>query len=218
MPQVFHRSFNAISRVSILGFLFILAGIGFAYARFSRSDYVTGQDVVREQPVQFYHKHHVGGLGLDCRYCHSSVEKSAYAGIPATQVCMNCHSQIWTNSPELKPVHESFKTNKPIAWNRVHNLADFVYFDHSAHVNKGVGCSSCHGRVDEMPLIRQAAPLSMEWCLECHRQPEKFLRDKEDVFKMDWKPAANQLEHGKELLKKYGIRKTHLDDCSVCHR
>jgi hypothetical protein len=218
MPQIFHRSFNTISRVSIFGFLFIIAGVAWGYYRFNRSDYVSGKDVARDQPVPFSHKHHVAGLGIDCRYCHTSVEKSAFAGLPSTQVCMNCHSQIWVNSPMLEPVRDSYRTGKPIEWNRVHNMADFVYFDHSIHVKKGVGCATCHGPVHEMPLMRQYATMHMEWCLECHRHPENYIRPQQEVFNMDWQPPEDQRQKGQELVQKYGIRTEHLTDCSICHR
>src|SRR5687767_9471973 len=155
MAQIFHRSFNVISRVTIFGALFILAGAGWLYAQYIRSDYVTGVGTASEQPVPFSHRHHVSGLGIDCRYCHTSVEESAFAGIPSTRICMNCHSQIWVNSPLLEPVRESYRTGKSIPWGRIHNLADFAYFDHSIHVKKGVGCSTCHGPVHDMPLTWQ---------------------------------------------------------------
>jgi Cytochrome c7 and related cytochrome c len=216
MAQIFHRSFNTLSRVSIFGGVFILAGISWAWAKLVRSDYVTGAGVVRDQPVPFSHQHHVAGLGIDCRYCHQTVETSAFAGIPSTKVCMNCHAQIWSDSPMLQPVRESFRTGKSLTWNRVHRLPEFVYFDHSIHVNKGVGCSTCHGQVDEMPLTRQVASLYMEWCLECHRQPERFVRPRDQVFNMAWQPSADQLREGLELLKAHKIERR--TDCSTCHR
>ena len=158
MPQIFHRSFNTISKVSIFGAVFILAGAGLGLlAVFYRSSYVTDVDIAYVQPVPFSHQHHVGELGIDCRYCHTSVENSSFAGIPPTKTCMNCHSQIWVGSDMLEPVRESYRTGKSLPWQRVHNLPGFVYFDHSIHVNKGVGCSTCHGRVDQMPLTYQDA-------------------------------------------------------------
>jgi len=216
MAQIFHRSFNTLSRVSIFGGVFIIAGLGWGWAKYVRSDYVTGVNVARDQDVPFSHRHHVAGLGIDCRYCHTSVEQSKFAGVPATKICMHCHSQVWTNSPMLEPVRESYRTGKPLVWNRVHNLPHFVYFDHSIHVAKGVGCATCHGRVDQMPLVRQAASLYMEWCLECHRQPERFVRPREEVFNMAWEPSPDQLVKGQELVKRYHIEKK--TDCSVCHR
>jgi hypothetical protein len=216
MAQIFHRSFNTLSRVSIFGAVFFLAGLGWAWAKFVRSDYVTGVGAVRPQPVPFSHQHHASGLGIDCRYCHTSVETSAFAGIPATKICMNCHSQIWTDSPMLEPVRESYRSGKPLVWERVNTLPGFVYFDHSIHVKQGVGCSTCHGRVDEMPLTRRTASLYMEWCLDCHRQPERFVRPREEVFNMAWQPPADQTDKGTELVKAYKIERR--TDCSVCHR
>lgn len=216
MAQIFHRSFNVISKVSIFGGVFFVAVACLAWAKFVRSDYVTGRGVVRDQAVPFSHQHHVAGLGVDCRYCHGSVETDAFAGMPATKVCMNCHAQIWADSPMLEPVRESYRTGQSLAWNRVHRLPDFVYFDHSIHVKKGVGCATCHGRVDEMPLTRQAASLYMEWCLDCHRRPEQFVRPREHVFNMAWRAPPDQLKQGLELVKTYKIQRH--TDCSTCHR
>jgi Cytochrome c7 and related cytochrome c/Class III cytochrome C family len=216
MAQIFHRSTNTISRVSIFGALFLLAGLLWLIAALNRSSYATEEGVAREQPVQFSHEHHVSGLGIDCRYCHTSVETSAFAGIPPTDTCMNCHAYIWTESPYLEPVRHSYRTGIPIAWTRVHDLPDFVYFNHSIHVNKGVGCVTCHGRVDQMPLTWKASSLHMEWCLACHREPERFVRPREFVFSMDWKPAEDQLTLGKRLVEAYNI--ANLTSCSVCHR
>ena len=219
MPQVFHRSTNTISRFSIFGVLFLLIGLLWVIAAINRSSYVTEQDVVREQPVPFSHDHHVGGLGIDCRYCHTSVETAAFAGIPATSICMNCHSQIWATSDVLKPVRDSLQTDTPIRWTRVHNLPDFAYFNHAIHVRKGVGCSTCHGPVDRMPLMRQEHTLQMEWCLSCHRQPEQFLRPREEIFNMGWQPAGDQIELGQKLMKDYQIKSPAvLTSCSTCHR
>jgi hypothetical protein len=157
--------------------------------------------------------------GIDCRYCHTSVEKSSFAGIPSTKICMNCHSQIWAGSPMLEPVRESFRSGRSLEWTRVHNLPGFVYFDHGIHVNKGVGCSTCHGRVDRMPLTWRENSLYMEWCLECHREPERFVRPRAEVFNMDWQPPQNKTDRlalGRKLVQEYGIQK--LTSCSVCHR
>jgi hypothetical protein len=216
MPQIFHPSTNTIARLSIFGALFILAGLLWLISALDRSSYATEEGVVRAQPVPFSHEHHVGGLGIDCRYCHTSVEKSAFAGIPPTETCMNCHAYIWTQSPMLEPVRESFRTGKPIPWTRVHNLPDFVYFNHSIHVHKGIGCTTCHGRVDQMPLMRQTHSLLMQWCLDCHRQPEKFIRPREFVFDMAWKPEGDQQTLGKKLVQEYHV--ATLTTCSVCHR
>jgi Cytochrome c7 and related cytochrome c len=219
MPQIFHRSFNTLSKVSIFGSLFILAALGWVLIVVYRSPYVTAADMVVLQPVPFSHEHHVGKLGFDCRYCHTSVEQSSFAGIPPTKTCMNCHSQIWVGSTMLEPVRESYRTGRSIEWRRVHNLPQFVYFDHSIHVNKGIGCVSCHGRVDQMPLMRQVESLQMQWCLDCHRQPEQYLRPREDVFNMAWAPEGDQISLGKELKEEYHIRSAEdLTSCSICHR
>jgi hypothetical protein len=216
MPQIFHRSFNTISKVSILGSVFILAGLGWAFGRFSRSDYITGLGVALDQPVPFSHQHHVAGLGIDCRYCHTLVETSAFAGIPPTRTCMNCHQQIWVNSAMLEPVRDSYRTGKSIPWSRVHNLAEFVYFNHSIHVKKGIGCSTCHGQIDRMALTRQHATLHMEWCLDCHRNPEHYVRPRDQVFSMSWHPPPDQAEKGRALVKEYKIERE--TSCSTCHR
>jgi len=219
MAQIFHPSTNTISRVSLFSGLFLLALLLWVLAQYERSSYVTQANQEIEQPVQFSHKHHVADDGIDCRYCHTSVETSAFAGMPATETCMNCHSLIFRDSPYLQPVRESYQTDQPIAWIRVHQLPDFVYFDHSIHVSKGVGCSTCHGRVDQMPTIRQVVSLQMEWCLACHRQPELYLRPQDQIFTMDWQPIQNQLEVGRSLMKAYNIRTVaELTSCSVCHR
>lgn len=216
MSQIFHHSTNTIAKASIFGALFAVAGGLWLLLQVNRTPYVTQANVARDQPVPFSHQHHVGGMGLDCRYCHTSVEKAAVAGIPPTKTCMNCHAQIWADSPTLEPVRESFRSNRPIEWVRVHDLPDFAYFDHSAHVNKGVGCTTCHGRVDQMPLVWQEQSLQMEWCLECHRNPQKYVRPKSEVFNVAWEPPANQLELGRQLVKEYGIHPR--TSCSTCHR
>ena len=166
--------------------------------------------------MPFSHKHHVGGLGIDCRYCHTAVEKSSSAGIPPTETCMSCHSQIWSDAPMLEPVRESYRSGKSIQWTKVHDLPGFVYFNHSIHVAKGMGCAVCHGRVDQMPLMYQQNTLFMEWCLDCHRQPEKYIRPKDKVFQMDYKPAEDQMVLGAKLVSEYKVRK--LTDCWICHR
>jgi hypothetical protein len=219
MAQIFHRSFNFISRLSLSGLVFLggLALTGVLVV--ARSPYITNQRVTREQPVQFSHKHHVGDDGIDCRYCHTSVETSAYAGIPPTKTCMNCHSVLFNNVGYLEPVRESYRTEQSIQLVKVHRLADYVYFNHSIHINKGIGCSSCHGAVNEMPLIFQASPLTMQWCLDCHRNPQVNLRPKEEIFNMSWKAPANQEEIGKKLAADYKLRSTsELTSCSTCHR
>lgn len=219
MSQIFHRSTNTISRFSIFGALFVLGAVIWAVAVVNRSAYVTDAGLAREQPVQFSHAHHVGGLGIDCRYCHTSVEQSAFANVPATKICMNCHAQIWNQSPMLEPVRESFRTGTSLTWVRVNDLPDFVYFDHSIHVAKGVGCDTCHGPVDRMPLMYQYASLQMEWCLECHREPERYLRPRSEVYNMQYQPPPDQLALGRELAREYRVRGADvLLSCSTCHR
>lgn len=181
-----------------------------------RSPYEMQQQSPREQPLQFSHKHHVGDLGIDCRFCHDTVETSAFANIPPTDTCMHCHSQLWAASPALAPVRESYRTDRSIEWTKVNVLPQFVYFNHSVHVNKGIGCTSCHGRVDEMPLTWQAARLTMRWCLDCHRHPELSVRPEPEVFNMNYKPPIDQAEMGKRLVREYHIQS--LVSCSVCHR
>jgi len=216
MSQIFHHSTNTLSKLSIFGALFLAAGTLWLILEINRSPYVTQAGVAREQPVPFSHAHHVAGMGIDCRYCHASVEISATAGIPPTKTCMNCHSQIWSDSPTLEPVRESFRTEKSIEWVKVNDLPDFVYFNHSAHVNQGVGCTTCHGRVDRMPLMWQEASLTMEWCLDCHRQPERYLRPRDQVFNASYEPPADQLALGHALAQEYGIHTR--TSCSTCHR
>ena len=216
MSQIFHRSTNTISRVSIFGAVFAVAALLGLFDKINRSSWVTDVHVAREQPIQFSHERHVAGNGLDCRYCHTSVETSSFAGIPPTKTCMNCHSQIFSTSAYLEPVRASFRTGRSIEWTRVHDLPDFVYFNHSIHVNKGVGCTTCHGPVDRMPLMWQEAPLQMAWCLECHNNPEAYVRPREAVFRTDYEPPANQLEVGRRLVAEYHIQR--LTSCSTCHR
>lgn len=217
--QIFHRSANTISKVSIFGALFIVAGLIWLVMTFNRSSYVTGAQVVREQPVQFSHQHHVQTVGLDCRYCHTSAETSAFAGIPPSKTCMNCHSQIWSTSPYLEPVRASVREDRSLRWRRVHDLPDFAYFNHSVHVKKGVGCETCHGRVDKMPLMMQKSSLQMEWCLNCHRDPAQFVRPLDQVTVMGYQPAIAQAELGPRLVKEYKIAGLeHMTSCSVCHR
>jgi hypothetical protein len=219
MSQIFPRSANALARTTLGGGLFLAVILGWVVFTLMRSSWVTKQYEFVEQPVQFSHAHHVGGVGLDCRYCHTSVEKSSFAGIPPTRTCMNCHSEIWTNAPILEPVRASFRNNTNLTWNRVHDLPDFVYFNHQIHVAKGVGCATCHGEVDKMPLMYQAESLLMEWCLDCHRAPEKYLRPREEVFNMAYRAPADQLELGMRLKREYNVSDSgHMTSCSVCHR
>lgn len=219
MPQIFPRSANTIAKVSLIGLPLAGALTLWVCLVFIRSSYGTGAGEVRVQPVPFSHEHHVGVLGIDCRYCHTSVETSSYAGIPPTKTCMNCHSQIWVGSDMLEPVRASYRTGSSLHWKRVYNLPGFVYFDHSIHIHKGVGCTSCHGRVDEMPFTYQVPTLLMDWCLDCHRAPEKHLRPQSEVFNMKWQAPPDQAERGRELAAQYKLRDTRfLTSCSVCHR
>jgi Cytochrome c7 and related cytochrome c len=216
MAQLFPRSSNALAKASVVVVAVVVAAVLYAVYAVDRSGYTTGQDVILAQPVPFSHDHHVGAIGIDCRYCHASVETAGFAGMPPTATCMNCHSQIWSESPMLAPVRESYRTGKPIEWTRVHNLADFVYFDHSIHVAKGMGCVTCHGRVDKMPLMWQDASLRMEWCLNCHRNPARYVRPRSEVFNLTWVPPANADSLGQALAEQYKIKSmTH---CSTCHR
>jgi hypothetical protein len=219
MSQVFPKSANAWSKASIIAIVFVLLGLGLVVLTIQRSDYVTNANRFIEQPVQFSHQHHAGGIGIECRYCHTSVEVSPSAGIPPTKTCINCHSQIWNTSPYLEPVRASFREDKPLNWTRVHDLPDFVYFNHSIHVRKGVGCETCHGRVDRMPLMVQKSSLQMEWCLDCHRDPAKYVRPRDQVTTMGYVPAVAQAELGPQLVREYKIAdKERLTNCSVCHR
>lgn len=217
MAQIFGPKANLLSRMSILGAfgaagLFLLAMIVY-----SRSPYPSFVQYSPDQPVPFSHALHIG-LKIDCRYCHSSVEVSASAGIPPTQTCMSCHSQVRLDSANLAPVRDSFTSGKPIEWTRVHDLGDFVYFNHSVHVAKGVGCSTCHGQVSQMNKIQQVQPLTMGWCLDCHRAPEQYLRPQSEIFNTDYQPPANQLELGRQLVQQNNIQVSKLENCSICHR
>ncbi len=232
MSQIFHRSTNTISRVSLVLAVVAVSGFFFATEQLQRSPYASWRGVARSQPVPFSHQHHVGGLGIDCRYCHTSVEVSGFAGIPPTKTCMNCHAQIWTGAEMLAPVRESFRTDTPLNWSRVNQLPNFVYFDHSIHINKGVGCASCHGPVDRMPLMLAYATLQMEWCLDCHRAPEKYLRPRAEIFNMryeqpsperpvqlDGRTFTAQMALGTYLKDKYHLRSVYdITSCSTCHR
>lgn len=216
MSQLFRPGANTFAKASVLAGLGIALGLGGIVNNIERTSYVTNVNVPRDQPVMFTHKHHVSGVGMDCRYCHTSVEVSSSAGIPPTETCMGCHSQIWSEAPILEPVRESWRTGKSIQWNRVHDLPAFVYFNHSIHVTKGMGCATCHGRVDLMPMVWKENTLLMEWCLDCHRAPEKYIRPKDQVFNMEYKPEGDQAALGAKLVAEYKVRK--LTDCSVCHR
>jgi Cytochrome c7 and related cytochrome c len=179
--------------------------------------YNTQERYIPEQPVPFSHKHHVSGLGLDCRYCHTTVEVSQNAGMPPTHTCMTCHSQIWTNAEMLAPVRQSLAEDKPMRWTAVYTLPDYVYFDHSIHIAKGVGCTECHGPIGDMPLTRKASTLYMSWCLSCHRDPAPHLRPLDQVFNPHWHRTPDT-PSGEELMAQYQIHPETLSDCGVCHR
>lgn len=223
MPQIFHKNINYQVKTAIVSIL-LLGGASFGAAfLYYKSGSVTGQGDHVGQPVQFTHEHHVSGLGLDCRFCHFSVERSSFAQVPQTKVCMTCHSQIYTEEPMLEPIRESWKTDQPIEWVRVHNLSDFVYFNHSVHVNKGIGCAECHGRVDQMALINQAETLHMAWCLQCHIEPEKHIRPKDQITNMTYEHPVSPDEKipgmemtQAELAEHYNVQSKV--SCSVCHR
>jgi hypothetical protein len=190
MPQIFPKAANPISKIILLGLPILFGSTGLGLAAFYRSSYATGMQEVVPQPVAFSHAHHAGQLGIDCRYCHDTVERSHFAGIPPTKTCMNCHQQMWTGADLLEPVRDSWRTDMPIVWNRVHNMPHYAFFNHSIHVAKGVGCQSCHGNVDTMNLTYQSKTLLMEWCISCHREPEKNLRPKSEVTSMTWRPDS----------------------------
>lgn len=229
MPQLFSRTADTILRTSLVGAAVGICVLGCIMFALARSPYITDQNVTVEQPVPFSHQHHVADAGIDCRYCHQSVEISARAGVPTTQVCMGCHRDLWNQSQMLAPVRDSFRHDRPLVWNRVHDLPDYVYFNHSIHIHKGIGCYSCHGDVSEMPLTRRAEPLTMQWCLSCHRDPEKHVRPRELVF--ETKPletlAARQEIAG--LSKAGSLKKLRAQladayqlasktNCYTCHR
>jgi len=217
--QIFHRSTNTIARVSLFGAVFFAAFLGWVVLELSRSSYMTRQGLVLHQPVPFSHEHHVSGLGIDCRYCHTTVDKSAVAGIPPTETCINCHRNIWTNADLLEPIRASFKNNVPMEWAKVNDLPDYVYFNHSVHVAKGMGCTTCHGPVGKMQLMYQDATLLMEWCISCHRDPAKNVRPRDQVYNPDWQPSSNSDMRKAEqarLAKEYNLQS--LTSCSTCHR
>jgi hypothetical protein len=219
MAQFFKRSANNIARISMVAGA-VLAGSAFlAYTQIARSSYLTGRYLEKQQPVQFSHKHHVGDDGIDCRYCHQTVETTATAGMPSTQTCMNCHSQLFADAPYLEPIRASFRDNKPIEWERVHDLPEYVYFNHSIHVAKGVGCSTCHGEIDNMPAVYQENTLQMEWCLQCHRDPQKFVRPKSEIYNMQWKDGDIDAGERTQLKDNYKLRSREImTSCSTCHR
>jgi hypothetical protein len=227
MAQIFSPSTNTLSKASIVAGALIAGTAAYALTTVNRWPWISNVDVAVEQEVPFSHKHHVGGLGIDCRFCHTAAEEAAVAGIPPVKTCMGCHSVVWKDAPMLEPIRASYRSDVPVQWTRVHDLPDFVYFNHSIHLKKGVGCESCHGRVDQMPLMWKANSLNMEWCLSCHRNPQDFVRPRDQVTTMGWDPrhpeksgsnlpGMSQAELGAKLLQEYKIQS--LTHCSTCHR
>ncbi|KAB1073945.1 cytochrome c3 family protein [Methylobacterium planeticum] len=219
MAQLFSPGADAIYRLSLLTALACLAGVPVIAAAIMRSDYVTGVGIAPSQPAPFSHKHHSGELGIDCRYCHTAVETQATAGIPPTHTCMTCHSQIWAGSDMLKPVRDSYGRNEPLEWVRLNRLPQYVYYNHSVHVTKGIGCSTCHGDVTAMQMTYRANAFEMRFCLDCHRNPEKYVRAQDQVWNMNWTPPPDQATLGPKLVAQNHIRGgERLAECSVCHR
>jgi hypothetical protein len=216
MAQLFQPSANSIFKISIAGaVILVFSALGIAYT-IDRGPWITDVGVAPVQPIYFSHKHHVKDDGIDCRYCHTSVETSGYAGLPATETCMSCHSQIWNNASVTEPIRQSWSSGESIKWTRVHDLPDFVYFNHSIHIAKGIGCSTCHGQINEMPWVAKANTLYMNWCLNCHRNPAAYIRPKSEVFNMDYKYPSDQATVGAQLVKEYHAQS--LTDCVTCHR
>lgn len=208
---------NLLSKISAVIFLLVIAGCAALATAAIHSPYLNGAGEPVEQPIQFSHQHHVQGLGLDCRYCHTSVERSSHADYPDTATCMTCHSQIWSKAPILKAVRDSYERKKPLEWKQVYQLPDHVYFDHSIHIHSGVGCVTCHGPVSRMPAVVQARTFFMKDCLECHDHPEKYLRPREEVLNENWQ-TEDQIALGQKLLKEYHVHPQPLTNCNVCHR
>ena len=218
MVQVFSKAADTWLRVGVTACaLVFIASVALA-AGLIKSDYLTGRGEAPHQVVPFSHEHHVGDIGLDCRFCHTSVETSATAGLPPTETCMTCHSQLFTDAALLQPVRDSWRTRTPLHWTSVNHLPDFVYFDHSVHIAAGVGCTECHGQIDHMALTRKAETLTMDFCIGCHRDPAAHLRPRAQVFNMSWQPLADALRHGEKLLTAHGIETARLTDCYACHR
>jgi hypothetical protein len=216
MATLFPRWSDTAFRLALVGLVLLGAGGVVALFLYVRTPDNLNRYFQVDQPVQFDHRHHVQDDGIDCRYCHDTVTRSPFAGIPSTELCMGCHSQVWPRSPMLEPVRRSYFLGLPMPWNRVHDLPDFVYFNHAIHVNKGVGCVTCHGRVDQMALVYQAAPLTMGWCVDCHRAPEQHLRPRTEITSMTWQPAGDAKALGRQLAEEYRVR--HLTHCTACHR
>jgi hypothetical protein len=220
MAQIFAPSFDTYMRLGLIVAILIIPALLLLGPVATGSDYQSRVGWTVEQPIPFSHAHHVGGLGIDCRFCHSTVETSAHAGFPSTHVCMTCHSQIWTNAPMLAPVRASLASGRPLVWNRVSKLPDFVFFNHSIHIDRGVACVECHGRVDRMPLLARAYPFEMRFCLDCHRDPASRLRPTDEVTKMTpltWNEPAHR-RFALIAARRFGLNPTRLDKCDICHR
>ncbi len=217
MPAIFGPGANLAAKLTLIGLACVIGGGIAWWLLWPRMDYERHVGWTLNQPVPFSHQHHVAGLGIDCRFCHTTVETSANAGLPPTYTCMTCHSQIWTNAALLEPVRQSLAENKPIHWARVTNLPDYVYFNHSIHIAKGVGCESCHGQVDRMPLTYKAKTLTMQFCLDCHRNPAPNLRPENAIYDIEWHRTANTPSPA-DLMRHYHIGGRTLTDCSICHR
>ncbi len=215
MAQVFPKWTNKLPAAVVVAFVLFVAGVTFGFWYYGSPKY-TDVGYRPTQPVPYSHKLHAGDLGMDCRYCHSAVERSPVANVPPTQTCMNCHKVILTDSPKLLPIRESFANGKPMQWIRVHKLPDYVYFDHSAHLRAGVGCSSCHGNVAQMEVVQQAKPLSMSWCLDCHRNPSDAIRPLDQITNMTWTPGKDQAEYAARAIKERNINPPQY--CWGCHR
>lgn len=221
MSQIFSPAADTWLRVVALVTAAVLVGLIAFAALFGESTYATLVGWTQDQPVPFSHQHHVGELDIDCRYCHSTVEVAAEAGLPSTQLCMTCHSQLWTEAEMLAPVRESLAEDRPLRWRRVADVPDYVFFDHSIHIDRGVSCVACHGRIDQMPLTFRAQPFQMQWCLDCHRNPQAALRPPDQVTRMDWSDwdgSAAATAFGRRMMEAHNIEPERLDDCALCHR
>jgi hypothetical protein len=246
MPQIFGPEANTVARVSIVAAAIIPLVLAYALSTITRSPANTKVGVPLNQPVPFSHQHHSKELGIDCRYCHAGSEISGFMGMPSTETCMSCHSQIWTNSPLLEPIRESYEQNIPLQWNQVNWVPEFVYFNHAIHIDRGINCNVCHGPVQKMHIMAKGNPFSMAWCLDCHREPEKYLyptgpneSPRDQVYNLYWKiqagerltareralaegrnytPTPEEMAEGQRLVKERGINVQQLSDCWICHR
>lgn len=218
VAQIFSRIASVNINLILAAILVLpLIAIAVGWAAYN-SPWRTHQGMPLAQPVPFSHQHHVAGLGIDCRYCHESVEESSFAGMPPVHTCMTCHSQIWRDAPLLEPVRRSYLTGIPLQWTRVYDVPQYVFFNHSAHVRNGIGCSTCHGRVDRMPITYRAVTLNMRWCVDCHREPARHLRPPDQILNMAWVEPPDQMARGRALVAHYKIETRHLTDCVTCHR